>query len=108
MSAETGTMRVLPIAGEPYRYQVESWTTPGIFHVVDLLEAGGNGRCSCTDDGTTCQRNRKRNPGVFIDYGTPRNPRRDRTRCRHTCASIKFEIDRQLRIQAMARKQGGI
>ena len=105
MSRETGTMRVYRIQGELFRYRVESWDQPDQWHTVDLLDAGGNGRCSCKDDGKTCQRNRKRNPGVFIDYGTPAHPRKDRTRDRHTQAAIKFEFDATLRDQSKIQKQ---
>lgn len=36
-----------PIAGQPLRYEVESFVRPGIFYQVDLAAFAGAGSCNC-------------------------------------------------------------
>lgn len=80
------TVKVSEIAGEPFRYRVESWNNPSEPHIVDLLSFGGHGACSCRDFQTTIQRNRKAHPNTFLFYGTPMNINPNRTQCRHIAA----------------------
>lgn len=45
---------VRPIPGEPLRFQVRSRSEPDTYHMVDLGEFDGCGRCDCIRWDTVC------------------------------------------------------
>lgn len=45
---------VRPMPGEPTRFQVRSKSRPDEYHLVDIAEFNGSGRCSCIRWDTVC------------------------------------------------------
>jgi len=97
MGADSQTVKVKAVAHEVCVYQVESWGQPGMHHTCSLLEAGGNGACTCSDYFARCIGNLRRNPNHFIEYGSPKNKNPNRTRCRHLTAAVRFFSNEILR-----------
>ena len=64
--------RVIPITGEPFRYNFNSSTSEEIY-TVDLLENNGSGACSYADFSIRRQFNIKNGEPLFTDL----------TQCKH-------------------------
>lgn len=92
-----GTVRVAEIPGEPFRYRVESWTTPETFHTVDIIANHGVGECSCEFWRFTCWPNMKANGFKAIPYET-KNAQGERidTLCRHVTVARFYQQNHML------------
>ena len=106
MSADAGTMKVRPLAGEMGRFHVESWEHPDRPHVVDLLAHGGQGECSCIDWSTRCRPNQKARPFAFIEYGSKRSPNPERHVCRHVTVARTYFMREVLRGLSSTHRTG--
>lgn len=106
MPKASRTVKVREIPYEPFRYQVESWNDPDLFHTVDLLAYGGESECDCWDFRGACRRNRMRlGPGVQIGYGDPHRPNKSRTRCRHISVAREKCLNDRLKLIAEEIKE---
>lgn len=70
------------VPGEPFRYRVESSSTDR-WHLVDLTERDGNGRCDCEFFQFTAAPNFRRH-GLWIPYAPGRN---GVSECKHIAAA---------------------
>lgn len=82
MPKEPRTVRVTPIAGERFRFHVESWSDPKHPHLVDLAEHNGRGECSCENW------KMKRWPRIKANETTA-------FRCRHVESAWTFYLNRE-------------
>ena len=93
MSAARNTVRIKPKRGEPFCYQVESWSEKKSNHEVDLLAYNGSGECDCIDWSTTCHINWQTNGGKIVPYGTVKHKDPARTSCRHIEAARRYLLN---------------
>lgn len=84
-------MRVAEMAGEPFRYHVESHSEPGMAHTVDLAQMGGLGSCTCPNyEYRVYQVQRK---GRYIEW---RPGRKGCSECRHIWAARRHFLEKRV------------
>lgn len=88
------TIRVTRVAGHPFCYHVESWSTPGTAHLVKIIANRGVGECTCERWRFTCWPNMKANGFKAVPYKTrgPNGQDLD-TLCRHVEVARFFEMN---------------
>lgn len=99
MPRTTRTVRVREIPGEPFCFEVESWSKPEQPHRVELVALNGFGQCSCM--AWFCNKW----PVIRDDVSNHLIRGTKRTECRHVEAARVYKWNQEMKRLAAEQTQ---